>query len=270
MAPVPDGGPGVVPDSGTDSGPAPVLSPLACSSNPDTIYLLDEAARLVAFDPATLTSRELGILDCPGGARAWRIAIDHHGSAWMIGRVSQVVYRIDLNEPTCASAGWTSPAPGNTRAYDFTFVATADEPADEQLFVLTTVSESGGIALGVADLDSGTISAVGSAGILSAGMAGDDDGNLWVFDDWPAGRIVQLDRTDAHTVRVLSVPDLTRAMPTGFGLAYWHGALWVFSAPISGVTEVWRVDPNDGSATRVLDDIGFTVVGAALCPATHI
>ncbi len=53
--------------------------------------------------------------------------------------------------------------------------------------------------------------------------------------------------------------------PSAWAFAFWGGRYYVFiEETLAPSTDVWRLDPSDGSFERVLEDTGYRIVGAGV------
>jgi hypothetical protein len=89
-------------------------------------------------------------------------------------------------------------------------------------------------------------------------------GPLWGYflnDPPPGGTLVEIDTDTADVTD--SIPVSVGNGSSALAVAWWGGAFYIFTTPVSGGTDVTRFDPITSNATKVAG-FALTVVGAGV------
>ena len=70
------------------------------SAHSDRIYVLSQDAELYTFDPTSNEFEFQERINCPGGTRAFSMAVDATGHAWILFAESERLYKVDLDDPS--------------------------------------------------------------------------------------------------------------------------------------------------------------------------
>ncbi len=100
-------------------------------------------------------------------------------------------------------------------------------------------------------------------------LTGTGSGELWAFFPGTSPPSVrELDKASGTSLQTFAASsigsgDITHAEAWAF--AFWGGRFYIFYQEDSDPsTNVWRLDPADGSITEVLPDTGHSIVGAGV------
>ncbi len=228
-----------------------------CASTSDLIYLVErDAGEIYLFDPADLSVEYVGAPDCTYWASPNSMGVARDGAAYL--RYSDdSVYEVDLETMACTATSYSQPSFGS---FGMGYATDDDATWRDQLYVANERT--------VARLDTASwnLTTVGTLPSQSE-LTGNADGELWAFLplESPAElqRIDQTNGANLETVRVQGFPDPSDI--DAFAFATWDGDFWLFvrSYGIGESTDVYQVKP-DGSSSKVVDRMGFDVVGAGV------
>ncbi|NOY93969.1 MAG: hypothetical protein GXP55_22530 [Deltaproteobacteria bacterium] len=78
---------------------------------------------------------------------------------------------------------------------------------------------------------------------------------------------------DRRTTREFPLAAIDTTSTQAWAFAFWSGRFYLFiQALLDTSTNVWRLDPTDGSVVEVVHDSGYRVVGASVstCPPVEL
>ncbi len=256
------------PNTGAAAEPSPFVAPDAaandsgavatdeeCAGEIKLVYVFTRDAKIVRFDPATLTFTELGRVICPTSSDANSMAIDRHGEAWLAFTDTRV-FNVPLRTLECTEVVLNWPE-GNGRTGRFGMAFSKDDSeTGESLFM-------GGNGLWKTDPRTLEVQHIGEAKPLSAvfELSGTGDGKLF---GWGAGNGI-LGRLDLVSGNVLEW-EQTNVVGRDWAFAQWGGDFWLFVQLDRGEgfksTSVVRYSPLTRTSAVVVEDAGMIVVGA--------
>jgi hypothetical protein len=236
------------------SPPAPIArgGHVDCRGGDDPIFLLGPSfppnpPRLFRFSPRTLSLETVGAIPCDGGGRAWSMAVDRNGVAYVeladvMGR-SKGIARVRTSDATCIDRSYED----REHALGMAFLG-------DRLFALDERSLH---AVDPITFDSTIVGSTGALGFAELTATGDD--RLFAF----AHATAQLAEIDARTGSVVRTIALGHTDEGGtFAVAAWGGDFYLFSGRTVG-----RWEPARGAYVHVTE-LPTAVIGAGAiaCP----
>lgn len=230
-----------------------------CDHTSDQVYAVSrDDAGLYLFHPDTLAFTRLGELDCTPWASPASMSVARDGHAFV--RMSDdSVFRVDLQTLACTETAYDPRATG-FGSFGMGHATNSADTWRDQLYVANDRQ--------LARLDTSTwaLEVLGRMD-SQAELSGNAAGELWALLplEEPA-ELVQLDHSTASPLRTLTLPAFPD--PGGidtFAFATWGGDFWLFVREygMGRSTDVYQVTP-EGKMSRVLEDVGFDVVGAGV------
>lgn len=230
-----------------------------CEDTEELIYALSrDDGQLYTFDPEARVFASLGRVSCGTSQTPGSMSVDRTGTAY-VRYADNAVYALDLSTMACAPTGYSDRASG----FDSFGMGYATDSADTWRDQLYVANDS---QLGVLDTDTWTIRNVGRMDSQSE-LTGNAEGELWAILplEQPA-EIVQLDLETAAVLTTLRLPTFPDPGNIDtFAFATWGGAFYVFVREygMGSSTDVYEVD-SSGAMSRIMEDVGFDVVGAGV------
>ena len=262
------GGPDQSPFQTADLPGRPDGSTVDCATRAKYVYLLDNNANLLSFDPGANPPvvTKLGPLGCGAakGDSPFSMAVDRSATAWILFR-SGKLYRVDIATLKCAATPFVR-GEGGFELFSQGFVSNSKGGSDETLFI------SGGpyfdtgpsdARLGTLDLKTLAVTQVGDV----AGWpepTGTGDAELWAYYcNTSPPRVSRVDKKTGAEASAFDLPALP-ANPMAWAFAFWGGDFWIFhKAGAFGTSMIYRVKRADGTLAKVMDT-GITIVGAGV------
>ncbi len=231
-----------------------------CSESAKLIYVVsNDALALYSFYPPTLTFSKIGQLACGAQTGPFSMSVARDGTAWILYQDGKL-YRASTKDASCTP---TSFAPGQNGFQTFGMGFSADAPGStkETLYACWTQG------LAKIDTDTLALTPIGTVpGITLTGgcdLTGTGDGLLFSFiPQSTSWLIATLDKTSSAPTFQKS---LTPPIPAGgsWGTSYWGGSLYLYTQTASAPgSTVWKFNPTDNTTTKLVDNIGFSIVGA--------
>ena len=95
-----------------------------------------------------------------------------------------------------------------------------------------------------------------------AELTGTGDGKLFGFFATHPATFAQIDASSGVTIE----PRRLRTVRTGraWAFSFWGGDFWFYWAPWGHTSHVSRLSGEDGSSRRMMQDVGFLIVGAGV------
>lgn len=230
-----------------------------CAVTDDLIYVLSrDDSRLYTFDPVSQRFGDLGVIHCGTSQTPGSMAVSRDGVAY-VRYADNSVFAVDLATLGCSATAYADRST-HFDSFGMGYATDSAETWRDQLYV----ANEG--ALGVLDTDTWSVTKLGSMPSQSE-LTGNAAGELWAMLplEHPA-QLVQLDRDSAATLKTLK---LSRFPDPGnidaFAFATWGGAFYLFVREygMGSSTDVYEVDAT-GTMTKVLEHVGFDVVGAGV------
>jgi hypothetical protein len=228
-----------------------------CENTSDLIYLVSRSDEgIYLFDPSDLSFERLGTLDCDWISTPNSMAVGRDGAGY-VRYSDNSVYQVDLETMECSN---TSYGAGSFGAFGMGFATNTSDTWRDKLYVANKKT------LAVLDTSTWSLAPVGTLPSQSE-LTGNADGELWAFLplESPAA-LVQLNKANGSVTDRVNLPGFPA--PTNidaFAFAAWDGAFYLFVREygMGESTDVYEVD-STGTMRKVLNDVGFDVVGAGV------
>jgi hypothetical protein len=259
-------------DSGSafvDSGPRPdgaPVDPLCATAAARYLYVVDSGDEFLRFDPETNVLTPLGTLSCPTSSSPFSMAVDRDATAWVLYQDGQI-FRVSSTDVSCTATSFV-PNQAGFEVFGMGYVADAPGSSEETLYVsggsLASVS-TGAATLGRID-SSLTLTAIGGLPGWPE-LTGTGAAELWgFFPDTSPPSVRQIDQSSGATPRTFPMSELGSSVGAqAWAFAFWGGRFFVFYQGATDLTtNIWRLDPADGSVVEVLHDTGYRIVGAGV------
>lgn len=247
----------------------------------DLIYVLDEAFRVLSFDPKKLMQNQdpfalIGSLNCPtqlgptGGALSvtpMSMSVDRQGVAW-IHYTSGEVFKAPINDiGNCTASGYQALQQGFD-LFGMGFAANSDGSDDETLFIAHG-DDFGNGTLGAINPSNASLAVIGDM-TLSQGvgpeLSGTGAGELFAFEPGLfEGTIRKVNKASA------AYEGATMTLPRGAGLAsniayafaQWGGRFYVFYTTDND-RRIHEIVKDTGVHNVVMNNMPYTIVGAGV------
>ncbi|MFT5679841.1 MAG: hypothetical protein ACI8RZ_000746 [Myxococcota bacterium] len=228
-----------------------------CTETSDLIYVVDrDNSMLYLFDPNSQEFTPQGRLTCGGGSPG-SMAVSRSGTAY-VRYSDESLYAVDLADLSCTRTEYRSPNGFGSFGMGY---ATDDADTWRDELYIADADRVGQLNTGTWELD-----LLGNMSSQSE-LTGNSAGELWAFLplESPAA-LAELDKdtgAERQRIRLNGFPDLGDI--DAFAFAAWGGEFWLFvrTYGMGSSTDVYRVG-EDGVLQRVLEDVGFDVVGAGV------
>lgn len=229
-----------------------------CSAASQLVYVLDSGRVLYSFDPPSLTFTRIGVVNCPGVANPYSMAVDRVGNAWVVFRNGSL-FRVNTATAACTPTGYQLQNGFTTFGMGFS----TDGPGSVTDTLFVSDSAGGGLA----SIDTGSLRMTrhGSYDTISgrAELTGTGDGRLFGAFEGSPYVVAEIDKSSA---RILSQAPQTavRYQPgsSNFAFAFWGGDFWLFVGPGSS-TDVFHYQPSTGVTLKV-KTVPQAIVGAGV------
>jgi hypothetical protein len=232
-----------------------------CSDASKLVYVASEENDLYSFAPDKLKFTKLGRLTCPSQT-VNSMAVDRSGTAW-VNYDDGKIYKVDIATLGCTATSYV-PAQGRfTKVLGMGFATDAPGSSSETLFV----ADNRGKGIGKVDLATMTLTPLGPyTGELSgsdAELTGTGDARLFGFFTTSPAHFAAIDKATGQTPMATLLPSVD-ASSGGYAFSFWGGDFWFYTANDTPTTSVTHYVSKDGTASVVLSDIGFVIVGAGV------
>jgi hypothetical protein len=260
-----DGGGGGSGDASNGRDGGGIVVPVDCTEAARWVYVIDSDRQLLRFQPDDLSLTPIGTVSC-GASTPFSMSVDRDARAWVLHQDGNI-FHVSTLDASCAPTGF-APDQAGFELFGMGFVADADMSTEETLFVAGGAESSiatGSSSLGAIDEGSLVLSRVGSIPGWPE-LTGTGSGELWgFFPDTDPPSVRRLDKTTGATEESFDFEAIAGTTPSAWAFAFWGGRFYVFlQTTFDPSTNVWRLDPRDGSFTEVLSDIGYRIVGAGV------
>jgi hypothetical protein len=236
-----------------------------CGPIGDSFYAVTEGGLLLRVSPPALGLLEVGSPVCPGASGpVYSMAVDRHGVAWLLYQ-SGALYKVSTGDLSChkafrdGSQGWS--------VFGMGFVSDEAGGASETLFIADATHstfhlEGGEDGLGFLDRNLN----FGQIGPFDAGLkgrlvelTGRGDGKLFgFFVQEPS--VAEIAPKTGH---ILSIEAIDVPAPTAWAFAHWGGRFYLFDAPGTQNSRLYRLTPGKPLELQILDT-GHRIVGAGV------
>ncbi len=258
---------GALPD-GAPRPDAGMFNPDCLTAAARFLYVVDSSDVLLRYDPEANTLTSLGRLACPTTSSPFSMAVDRNATAWVLYQDGRV-YQVSTSDVSCAATSFT-PNQSGFEVFGMGFVSDAPGSEAETLFV------AGGSTLDIS-LGTATLGFVDPALALTPigdlpgwpELTGTGDAELWgFFPDTSPPSIRLIDRASGATSTTYPIAQIGGGPGVGdraWAFAFWGGRFYVFyKGELDATTNVWQLDPSDGSVVERIHDTGFRIVGAGV------
>jgi hypothetical protein len=241
-----------------------------CAAETQFVYTLTAANELYRFNPPTLDFTLVGVLDCPGFATPYSMAVDRNGQAWSVFTDGNL-YKFDTKTAHCTPTSFV-PGQSGFLTFGMGFSANAPGSSDETLFVSDSAAGSGSTQ-GLAKIDTQTLTLTPIAAYdkitARAEMTGTGDARLFGAFEGSPYVVAEIDKSNAHILSQAPQTAINYAPgSSNFAFAFWGGDFWLFVGP-GFQTDVFHYKPSDGSTTNV-KTVPFEIVGAGVSTCAPI
>ena len=252
----------------------------ACPPETMYVYVVDDAYRLLSFNPSAAGDPFvlIGDLDCPAGdswpewsggstATPFSMSVDRSGRAWVL-YTSGEIFWVDTATASCAASPYPK-GQGNFKLFGMGFVSDAAGSDTERLYL------SGGNvdaqvmgSMAVVDPNTMGLSVLGPCppAEYSPELTGTGKGEWYAyFPGVSSSFVARLSKQTGAIEQRWSVPALG-ATVRAWAFAHWGGKFYIFVTTYSGGyrSRVLRFDPQSGSTDTYLDDLPYIIVGAGV------
>lgn len=247
-----------------------------CNERAKIVYVVTEQNKLLSFTPDTLTFKLVGTLNCPVSGTPFSMSVDRSANAWVLYQggtfttTGMGVFKVSTLDATCQATSYVPNSKG-LELFGMGFSSDGFGSQDETLFIAggkasnfqTIKNLLGTIAFpGMAVSNVATIDIAGGAD-----LTGNGKGELFgFFPDSTPPSVRQIDKTNGTTTgQSWPLPASVFNNTQAWAFAQWGGNFYLFFQSIMDAsTNVWKLDPTTGVATKVLSNIGYTVTGAGV------
>lgn len=266
--------------TGQDGAPTPVPPPappgLMCDVAATYVYAVDGDNQLLQFDPAARRFTLIGRLSCPTqapGATPFSMGVSRDATAWILYSSGEL-FRVNTANAACSATSYRAGQMG-FRLFGMGYSSSTAGGTDEQLHIAgDSRGPSGGGTPLLGTLNVSTMSVAQTSTTALPGwpeLTGTGNAELWGFFPQGTPSVRQIDKRSGATTRSIPVTGLDARSTRAWAFAFWGGRFYVFVLAGSQTsTDVWQVDPRDNSATRILQNTGYTIVGAGVSTCAPI
>ena len=249
----------IVPDTSGGSGGATTTDD--CSDAAKLVYVASDDNYLYSFAPDKLLFTKLGGLSC-GSKTVNSMAVDRSGTAW-VNFSDGKIYKVNIATLACTPTAFVAQQAGFTKVLGMGFSANAPGSTDETLFV----ADNKGKGVAKLDLTSLTLTPLGRyTGDLAgsdAELTGTGDARLFGFFTTSPAHVAAIDKASGATPVATLLPTVD-ASSGGFAFSFWGGDFWFYTAKDTPSSAVTHYVSATQTASVVLENIGFTIVGAGV------
>jgi len=250
-----------------------------CGENADLVYLVDEQYRLLSFNPRDGKNelKLLGNISCPAGpsfgggtATPFSMSVDRDARAWVLYNSGEIFW-VNTKDLSCKPSGFVTRQNG-VETFGMGFVTDGLGTEAETLFVTGgSFLDPGKGRMAQIDKMSLMLTPVGTLPNTEYGpeLTGTGRAELWAyFPGISDCFIARMDKTTgmpAQKYPLAALPGTVRA----WAFAHWGGRFYMFVTvfdPALGRnnSQVLMFSPDDGTVTKILDNLPYIIVGAGV------
>jgi len=271
-------------DESTNPSATTPAAPSDCATGTTDVFVVSMEGDFYRFNPGKLQFTKIGPLSClpppsPGipAQTPSSMAVDRAGNAWVYYGGRRQLFKVSTTDASCAPTTFAHPASVYVHGMGFSTNGAGDQ--SETLYADTSDVTPGAApvrtirSISLADMTLNVVSLYSpphnpsdltGAGTSRAELTGTGDGRLFAFfnDIKPAimSEFVKGSGALINSVTLNEVP-----AGGGFAFSFWGGDFWFYTSPQTGHGTVSRYKASgDKSTSVVLNDIGFTIVGAGV------
>lgn len=254
-------------DTGTRPPPGDSGTVSDCAEAARWIYLVDSDGSLVRFEPDSVRFTPIGTLSCPASSLAtpFSMSVDRNANAWVLYSDGNV-FSVSTSDASCRATGFT-PNQAGFEVFGMGFASNGAMSTDETLYIAGGPESMIGTGANLGRLDTASLS-VSSIGALPGWpeLTGTGLGELWGFFPMTSPASVrQIDKASGGTSREFPLSAIDTTSTQAWAFAFWGGRFYIFiQALFDTSTNVWRLDPTDGSVIELVHDSGYRIVGAGV------
>ena len=235
-----------------------------CFEKLQIIYIINSDKTLYSFDPQANEIERVGYIECgTSGEQPFSMSVSRDGIAYVLYTDSLFggcsgLYKVDIITGQCL--GRTSYSCYNAQGFDLFGMGFASDGPGSFSETLYIGKSDYPYTLASLDLENWQITPIGPISGAPE-MTGTGVGELWAFFAWASPpSVAQLNKTTGAegNQTVITTFDGTSA----FAFAQWGGAFFMFHAPLSGSTSVWRL--YEGNVENFMPNTGLRIVGAGV------
>ena len=254
-------------DLGTFSGDCPERAKI--------VYVVTEQNVLLSFVPDKLKFTVIGTLKCPSnGGTPFSMSVDRNANAWVLYQTGGLmpkgggIYQVSTLDASCKTTAF-KPASGGVELFGMGFSADLPGSPNETLFVAgagASTFQTVKNTLATIAFPSMALQKVATIDIAGgADLTGNGEGELFgFFPDASPPSVRQIDKSSAGTSqKVWPLPTSAFNNTQAWAFAQWGGNFYLFFKSVTDASSnVWKLDPGTGSATKVMTSVGYTITGA--------
>jgi hypothetical protein len=260
--------------SGVFSTPDAAPKDDGCSEASKLVYVVSAENDLYSFKPDKKQFTKIGTLNCnAGGANPNSMAVDRSGTAW-VNFSDGGLFKVSTTDASCTSTTFQKGQRSWGR-FGMAFSSNSAGSKDETLYVVGIGDVGAGLGMGTIDLTSLKLNYIGdftgSLRAKGAELTGTGDGKLFGFFTTMPANLAEINKASAATPSPQSLTTVNTGLAWAF--SFWGGDFWMYTADGFSTSQVTQVKAStDKSVAVVMEDIGFTIVGAGVstCAPTSI
>ncbi len=254
-----------------------------CAEEAKLIYVVDDAYRLLSFDPRNNanTFTLIGQLNCPAGpswpdwpglgpATPFSMSVDRSGRAWVV-YTSGEIFWVSTADASCQGSPWVKGSNG-FQLFGMGFVSDSPGSAAEHLYISGGAAAAPGSGnLGSIDPQTQTVQTLGGLAQAENSPELSGTGNAELYAYYPGmfdTFVARLDKTTAQIQQRYTLPPLDGQV-MAWAFAHWGGRFYIFVTDGDDFlgtqnSQVVLLDPMTGAANRILSDLPYFIVGAGV------
>jgi hypothetical protein len=251
-----------------------------CPPETQLIYVVDDAYRLLSFNPFNDLNEFtlIGSLNCPAGpswpewggggtATPFSMSVDREGRAWVL-YTSGEIFWVSTTDASCE----LSPYPkgqDDYKLFGMGFVSDAPGSSDEKLYIAGGNVDAQ-VMGNMAYIDPVTlqVTTIGPCPQAEYGPELTGTGKAEWFGYFPGSSstfIAKLNKQTGQVDHQWPLPGLGTNV-RAWAFAHWGGRFYVFVTTYSGSynSQVLRLDPDTGQTDTLLSNLPYIIVGAGV------
>ena len=203
------------------------------------------------------------------------MSVDRSGRAWVLYSSGEIFW-VSTVDATCQRSSFTKGQAG-FELFGMGFVSDSPGSAKETLFVAgasASQQNTGTSRLGKIDPATLQLSSLGSlaTAMYSPELTGTGDAELYGYYPGSANTFVaKINKENGQSAQTWGLPPLDNDV-RAWAFAHWGGQFYIFVTtidlfdPFSMATnsQVWLLNPKTSSATKILDNLPYIIVGAGV------
>jgi hypothetical protein len=269
-----------------DQGSASAIYVVSTTINLNTGSSTDQFLKFSPTDGNTFTQIGHGNLSCPASApfpsqdpgdgvsHPYSMSVDREGRAWVLYNSGEIMW-VKLADATCTKSPWQSGSAG-FQLFGMGFVSDAAGSSDERLFIAGGGSDAANNGGNIGYIDPMTYQATSVGPFARAENSPEltGTGMAELYGYYPGQHTTYVSRINQQTgaddtSAKWALPSLS-AQVVAWAFAQYAGKFYIFvstddsGAGLNVKNQVYLLDPSTGSATVLLANTPYTVVGAGV------